>query len=98
MNSVKIGDILKMEHKYSNHYDFYKIIKVSPKTIKAIKLQTGGNKIEDTGDFYGMYHYYCIDESIEKEDAGRYTKTIKIKDITNDMINNLTYDLKIYPD
>jgi hypothetical protein len=100
MTTIKINDIIKVGKEYSfRHYEFYRVIKVTDKMIKVIELKSISEKKEDITDFYGIHICKCVNEILitGNNPEGRI-RNFKKKNITDDMINVLSYEYELYPD
>jgi len=99
---IKVNDIIKFPSKYRCDYTFYKVVKITPKTVKCIHLQDEREKIDGREDFYGIYKYTCVDIDINNTEIInnthlKYLKIIKKIDITADMINSLSFEYEMCP-
>lgn len=97
---IKIGDIIKKKCSWSwRHYEFWKIIKITPKMFSVVKLKSRRVKKDNDGDFYGYYIDTCVNdiEYTPNYENGLY-RNFKKTEIKPNMINDLSYEWECYAD
>lgn len=83
---IKVNDIIRL-HRCTVLYDFYIVVKVCEKTINMIQLKTDCITINPDIE-YSPIRVFPTDEI----DHTKKVRKINKNKITNDMINNMSYE------